>query len=117
MRLEISQRQRVESALRESEQRLRVVTQTAGDAIVSVDNHGQIILWNNAAERMFGYLAAEAIGKPLSIIIPERLRQGHSEAMGTAIAAGKSRLAGRPLELIGVHKCGTEFPLELSIAF
>jgi PAS domain S-box-containing protein len=116
MSLEISERLRTEGALRESEQRLRVVTQTAADAIVSADNQGNIILWNTAAEHMFGYPATEALGKPLAIIMPERLQQAHSRAMSLSAAAGRAQFASRFMELVGVRKGGAEFPLEISIA-
>lgn len=102
--------------VRASEARYRAVTETAGDAIVSADGRGAIALWNPAAEAIFGYTAAEAIGRPLALLMPERFRQAHAEGFERAVATGSSKLAGTTVELVGRRKSGEEFALELSLA-
>ncbi|MBI5343008.1 MAG: PAS domain S-box protein [Deltaproteobacteria bacterium] len=107
---------RMLESLEESEERFRSVAQTANDAIISIDESGAVILWNQGAERMFGYTAEEMVGRPLSGIIPPRLRGAHEEGMARAFLSGTSRFAGKTLEMAGFRKDGGEFPLELSMA-
>jgi PAS domain S-box-containing protein len=112
---DISERQRAEETLRASEQRFRGVADAASDAIVSADGGGRLMSWNKGAEGMFGWRAEEVIGKPLTVIIPPRLRARHQEALARVRQTGHSKLAGRILELAALRKDGTEFPVDLSI--
>ncbi|MBC9033860.1 EAL domain-containing protein [Sphingomonas sp. JC676] len=75
-----------------------------------------ILSWNSAAEQLFGYSAPEAIGKPLSIIIPSRHRAAHDAGLARAVQAGRARLAGRSVEILALHADGTELPVELSLS-
>ena len=114
-------RQRRESenanrALRAAEERLRAVLQTAVDAIVTADRNGKIVFWNAAAARIFGYTAAEAAGKSVADLMPERFRDDHLRGLARMAGGGEARLAGVTLEMPGVRKSGTEVPLELSVA-
>ena len=102
-------RRAVDARLRASEALARSVTESANDAIVSADERGWITLFNPGAERLFGWTAAEIIGRPLTVLMPERHRDEH----GAGVA---SRLAGQTVELHGLTKEGREFDLELSIA-
>jgi len=113
---DITERKQAEEALRESEELFRSVAETASDAIVTIGGHGNIHLWNRAAETTFGYTAAEAVGQPASMIMPERFREDHKNAMNRAISTGRSALTGERIELTGLRKDGSEFPLELSLA-
>ncbi len=106
----------VEQALRASEDRFRVLVESATDAIILADHGGYIISWNNAAERVFGYSKEEALGRPLTVLMPERYRQAHEQGLARLIRTGESRLVGKTLELMGLTKQGQEFPLELSLA-
>jgi PAS domain S-box-containing protein len=92
-----------------------VLVETAPDAIVLADSRGTIILWNRAAQAMFGYTEQEAIGKPLTLIMPARYRDAHAKGVERARASGHSRLAGKPIEMQGLKKDGSEFPVELSL--
>jgi PAS domain S-box-containing protein len=92
-----------------------VLVETAPDAIVLADGRGTIILWNKAAQALFGYTAQEAIGKPLTLIMPARYRDAHAKGLERARASGYSRLAGKPIEMQGLKKDGSEFPVELSL--
>lgn len=91
---------------------------TMRDAVVVGDvETGAIVLWNPAAERLFGWRAAEAIGAPLEQIIPERLRSGHHAGLTRYATQGCGPLIDRetPTEVPAVHKNGTEITVELSL--
>ena len=110
------ERQRMEEALRQSEEQYRTVAQTATDAIITADANGHIVAWNHAAEQMFQYTEAEALGQSLAVVMPESFRPGHSSAMERVTAGGTPRVIGQTVELRGRRKDGTEFPFELSLA-
>ncbi len=103
-------------SLEHSEERFRSVVETAIDAIVTVDSNGKIIFWNQKAEWMFGYKAAEVINQPVAMIMPERFRQTHHRGLSRAASSKKAKIAGNILELVGLRKDKGEFPLELSLA-
>jgi PAS domain S-box-containing protein len=84
-----------------------------GDAIVVADATGAINLWNPAAERLFGFTQAEALGNSLDLIIPERLRARHWAGYGKTMASGDTRYAHDVLRVPAAHKDGRA----LSIAF
>jgi PAS domain S-box-containing protein len=109
------ERRRAEEALRSSEGRFRAVTEAAVDAIVSADSYGRLLSWNSGAERMFGWRTEEVVGRPLTVIIPERLRGLHEEGIARVRQSGHSKLAGSVVELVGLRRDGSEFPVELSI--
>jgi PAS domain S-box-containing protein len=113
---EITEKKIVVDALRKNEERHRAVVESARDAIISSDHKGDIIDWNDEAEKMFGYRASEAIGKSLNIIMPERFREAHSKGMERFNRTGEKRLIGKTIEIVGQRKDGTEFPLELSLS-
>ena len=73
----VVERKRAEEALRESESRFRSVAQSAIDAIISADSDGDIISWNQGAQTIFGYTETEALGKPLTMLMPERYVEAH----------------------------------------
>jgi PAS domain S-box-containing protein len=103
-------------SLEQSEERFRTVVESANDAIISVDSAGHLVHWNRAAEDIFGYTAGEAVGKPLSLIIPQRFRETHDKAMGQVVSALRSLPSARTVEVSGLRKDGNEFPAELSLA-
>jgi PAS domain S-box-containing protein len=105
-----------EQALGESAERFRSITEAAPDAVIVGDRDGNIVSWNRGAETMFGYAEHEVLGRPLSMLMPERYRQAHQAGFGRFMGGGESRLVGRTVELHGVKKDGSEFPLELSLA-
>jgi PAS domain S-box-containing protein len=109
------ERRRAEEALSASQERFKAVTEAAVDAIVSADSSGRLLTWNSGAERMFGWTAREVVGKPLTVIIPERFRRLHEDGIARVRRSGKSKLAGSVVELAGLHRDGREFPIELSI--
>jgi PAS domain S-box-containing protein len=103
-------------ALTASEQRFREVVQTAPDAIILSDADGLILSWNSAAERLFGYAAAEIEGRPLTHLMPERYRAAHQRALGRLRETGEFRLRGKVVTMHGLHKDGHEFPIEMSLS-
>jgi PAS domain S-box-containing protein len=102
--------------IRTSEARLRSVTDTAHEAIVVADTAGTIVFWNPGAARMFGYTGEEVMGRPLTMLMPERFRGAHTAGLERYGATGEGRVVGRTVELEGRRKNGQEFPLELSLA-
>jgi len=103
-------------ALENSEQRFRSLVETAADAIISADSRGNITLCNRRGEALFGYRAGELVGEPLTSIMPERFRDGHKKGMERLLSTGKPTIVGKTVELVGLRKDGSEFPLELSVA-
>ncbi|MEG3178917.1 EAL domain-containing protein [Sphingomonas sp. RB3P16] len=75
-----------------------------------------IVSWNTAAEQLFGHRADQVIGKPLSIIIPERLRAAHIAGLARAVQSSRARLAGRSVDVLALHANGTEIPVDLSLS-
>jgi len=113
---DITERSRAEARLAESEQHFRAVAESANDAIVTVSGSGGIVDWNPAAERLFGRTKAEMTGLPLTALMPERFRNLHSTGMARVASGGTSHVIGKAVELAGLRKDGSEFPLELSLA-
>jgi PAS domain S-box-containing protein len=103
-------------SLRSSEERFRAVAQTAGDAIITIDSRGNIVFWNEAATTIFGYAPDEAIGKPLTFIMPERFHADHQNGVERVVSTGKSRILGETVEMVGLGRDGREFPIELSLS-
>ena len=99
-----------------SEEGLRLVVENAMDAIVAVDSQGHVIFWNQCAEKIFGYLPEEIIGKSVCQIIPHQYRDAHSASFKKVIATGQPKLTGEILRFNGLKKDNSEFPLELTIA-
>ena len=92
----------------------QAIVEQAPDAIIFADCAGAIRVWNRAAEAVFGYAAAEVLGKSLDVIIPQRFRPAHWQGFHRAIAAGQIKHAGRVLTTRSVHKDGSKLYLDLS---
>jgi PAS domain S-box-containing protein len=114
---EIAERQRVEEALRESEEKYRHIINAAADAIISLDEQGLVCEFNAAAEQMFGFTQAEMLGKPLTPIMPPYLRDSHTAGLQRYLTTGQRHLPHwHNIELPGYSKDGREFPLEVSFS-
>jgi PAS domain S-box-containing protein len=86
------------------------------DAVVAIDTESRIVTWNAEAERIFGWTAAEALGRPLDdLIIPPQHRDGHRAGMHRYRETGEARVVNRRIEITGVDRNGREFPIELAI--
>lgn len=111
---DVTERRRAEEALRDSEERYRVVAETASDAIVVIDEAGRISFANEAAGRTFGYAPREMLGESLTMLMPERLREPHQRALQSYVRTGERRLDWRSIQLPGLHRSGREISLELA---
>ena len=103
--------------IQNSGERLRGIIQSAMDAVITVDEHQNILLFNAAAERIFGFKATEVIAGPLDRLIPERFRgvhRKHIEAFGNT--GTSTRMMGPRRQLWGLRSDGSEFPIDASIS-
>ena len=115
--VDITDRKRMEEALRDSEEKFRTISQCALDPIVMMDSQGRISYWNTAAEGPFGYTADEAVGRNLhELLVPKRYLPTHLRAFPTFQRTGQGAAIGKTLELTALRRDGTEFPVELSVA-
>ncbi len=113
---DITARKVAETALKQSKDHVGQIIDGAREAFVSMDQKGEILAWNRAAEEMFGWPAAKAIGKPLAeLIVPERYRDAHSRGLDRFLRTGKGPMLNSRVELLALHRDGTEFPVEVSI--
>ena len=113
---DISKRKEVEEALLKSEARNRAVVDAASDGIVTMTTTGLIRSFNRGAERIFDHEAADVVGQPLRMLMPERFRGMHEEGFRRYLETRVSRVIGTgPVELVGLHRNGEEFPIELSL--
>ncbi|MFJ2990603.1 PAS domain-containing protein [Collimonas sp. NPDC087041] len=92
------------------------LVQAVGDAIVISDAQGAITLWNPAAERMFGFTRAEALGNSLDLIIPERQRQRHWDGYQKTMDTGITRYGNDVLRVPAVHKDGRTLSIAFTVA-
>jgi PAS domain S-box-containing protein len=113
---DITERKALESKIKQSELQFRCIAQTAQDAIISANSMGIIESWNLSAEMIFGYSSEEAIGKDLSIIVPEKYKSMHKEGMERVKSGGEKHAIGKTVELVGQHKSGRTFPVDLSLS-
>jgi PAS domain S-box-containing protein len=113
---EALEKQRLEQELKESEERYRGLVETSTDAIISINEKAEIIQWNEAASRLFGYSREEATGRAVDILIPEKYGQRHSEGFKRCLKTGECKLVGRTVELEGLRKDGSLVPVGLSLS-
>jgi PAS domain S-box-containing protein len=108
---------RAQKALRESEIRMRAITDLAQDAILMMDPEGRVSYWNPAAERMFGLANTEAIGQFLhTLIVPSGYLDAFHAAFPAFLQTGRGPAIGRTLDLLGLRSDGQEFPVQLSLS-
>jgi len=113
---DMTDRKKLEESLRTSEEKFRKVAETAKDAIISSDSQGNIIYANRAAEETFNYCAHEIIGRPVTLLMPERFRTACAQEIERFSRTGESNILGKTVELTGRRKDGTEFPVQLSMS-
>lgn len=114
---DITERKRAEEALRESEEKFRLISTSAKDAIVIIGQAEEIAYWNPAAENIFGFKADEALGQNLHhLIAPPRHHDDSRCGFEHFSMSGEGALIGKTLEMTALRKNGEEFPIELSIS-
>ena len=111
---EIQERRRTEAALRESEEHYRIVTESATDGIITIDEDSTIQFSNPAAERIFGHTIAKMSGQSLTMLVPEYRRHVHLAGIDGSGSPCERHIGWNAIPLAGLHESGKEIPLELS---
>ena len=106
---------RAQEALSISRERLNSVLKCAADPIITVNLNGRIVYWNEAAETVFGFTNEEAVGREITLIMPERFREDHRAGLRHYASTGKGRIEGA-VEVFARRKDGSELPVELSLS-
>jgi two-component system, LuxR family, sensor kinase FixL len=112
---DLSKRANLEGALGASEARWRAIVDSAVDGIVVIDADGRVEAFNPAAERLFGYTAAEVLGRNVTTLMPSPYREEHDAYLARYLATGHARVIGVGREVQGRRKDGSIFPLHLSV--
>jgi|GEM_PF-1707269 len=113
---DITKRKTLELVLRQNEEKLRSIIDTAYNAFISASARGQITAWNAQAVKMFGWSVEEAIGKKISdLIVPPQMREAHDRGMRNFTGVEQSKVLNRRLEMTAVNRSGIEFPIEITI--
>jgi PAS domain S-box-containing protein len=92
------------------------LVQVVGDAIVVADPNNIITLWNSGAQKMFGFSSEEALGQPLDIIIPDRLRARHNEGYAKTMSTGQTKYGSDLLKVPATHKDGRAMSIAFTVA-
>jgi PAS domain S-box-containing protein len=109
------ERKRAEEALRDSEERIRTIAETASDGIVTVDSDSTILFVNHTLAEMFGHTSEELLGQKLTLLMPPDQRELHLNGLRRYIHSQQKRLDWRRAQFMGCRKDGTTFPLEISL--
>ena len=113
---EVAQRRQTERELRESEERIRSIVDTAADAIITIDEKGSIESFNPAAERMFDRTTKEVMGENIKMLMPSPFQEEHDTYLANYLRTGKAKIIGMGREVKGQRKNGTRFPIDLSVS-
>ncbi|MBF0288445.1 MAG: response regulator [SAR324 cluster bacterium] len=111
---EIAEHKKTEEILKESEEKYRLIAETANDAILTISSDSIILFANHAAETIFGYSSEEILGQNLTIIMPQHLQNAHLNALEKYISTNEKHTSWKRVAVPGVHKNGREIPLEVS---
>ncbi|MDT8375460.1 MAG: response regulator [Mariprofundaceae bacterium] len=113
---EIAERIEAEESLRESEGRIHALIDNLVDALITIDEQGIVQSFNPAAERTFGYLADEVIGRNVGMLMPEPFRHEHDDYLKSYLTTGKKKLIGIGREVTGMRRDGSSFPIDLAVS-
>jgi PAS domain S-box-containing protein len=113
---QVVERRRAEARAREEGERHEAIVNAALDCIITIDQRGCVLEFNPAAEKTFGYSAADAVGRDMSeLIVPPALRERHRQGFARCVEKGGGTLLGTRVEITGMRADGSEFPVELTI--
>jgi PAS domain S-box-containing protein len=101
--------------LKETEERIRAIVDTAVDGVITIDSKGHILSYNPAAEKIFGYGKDEILGRNVSLLMPESFARHHDQSLHDYNKTGKARILGIGREVQGKDKSGKVFPMDLSV--
>jgi PAS domain S-box-containing protein len=114
---DITERKRAEEELRISEEKFRSITTSAMSAIIMMDSNGEITFWNEAAQKIFGWHAEEALGKDLhALLVSEQIQEASRKTLPLFKKTGQGKLIGKIVEHTAICKNGEEVPIELSLS-
>jgi two-component system sensor kinase FixL len=113
--IDIDREKRLEDSVRARERHFRSILDTVPDAMIVIDEHGIMEFFSSAAERQFGYSAPEAIGRNISLLMPEPDRSRHDGYLARYLKTGERRIIGIGRIVTGMRKDGTTFPMYLTI--
>ncbi|MDH4317375.1 MAG: PAS domain S-box protein [Desulfobulbaceae bacterium] len=114
---DITSHKEAEEKLRESEERFRIISSSAGSAIIMVDHRGLVTYWNLAAEKIFGWNQDDALGRDVhQLLSPEELLSRCWDGVSTFARTGEGVLVGKSIEISAVRKDGTYVPVEISLS-
>jgi PAS domain S-box-containing protein len=115
--LDVTDRQRLKDAEQATTRRYRAILESALDAVIGMDADGRITDWNGRAQEMFGWSRDEAVGSEAAErIMPARYREAHRQGLRRLLAGGDAPILGRRVELAGLRRDGSEFPVELTVS-
>ncbi len=113
---QLIERRRAEESGVAVERRHRATLEAAIDCVITMDHSGNVLEFNPAAERTFGYASEEAVGKEMAaLIVPEELRDRHRRGLRRYLETSEPVLLDRRIEIEAMHRDGTRFPVELTI--
>lgn len=115
-RREVSEHKLALTALRDGEERIRAIVNTAVEGIITIDERGSVESMNPAAESTFGYRAAEVIGKNVSMLMPGPYRDEHDRYLSNYLRTGRAKIIGIGREVVGRRQDGTVFPIDLAVS-
>jgi PAS domain S-box-containing protein len=115
LKQEIEERHQAERALRDSEEQLKAIVESAADGIITIDQTGTIESANAAIEAIFGYAKGELIGRDVACLIPEPDQDRHAEYLAKYLETGVKKVIGTRREAKGFHKDGHEFSLDIAV--
>jgi PAS domain S-box-containing protein len=114
--LDVTEKKKAEDAIRESEERMRSVLESALDCVITMDHEGRVVEFNPSAEKTFGYKRDAAIGQLLAdLIVPPASRERHQRGLAHYLSTGEAPVLGTRIELTGMRSDNSEFPVELAV--